>query len=320
MRELKIILGFIFIALIALLCLRFCKPSQEARIQVIDADTKDPIENATVDIETTDEACEEESLTTDEEGECTFTFRNPDKTLVKATASADEYESATVEDVELSYFEDDVLVIPLKPLGKANVKVVEKGTQQPIAGATVNVITKGGKTKKLTTNADGMCGFRCPKGATQIDSVLAIKNGYSGEYKVNVPVPTGFDPYLLIELEKAGTCDSGVDHNGKPGHTVQTFDMGITSDFSSYHFQFDWYTDSAPDHIVIYSGSYEEFQDGKAEKVFDNINDMATFSDTRKTWVDMKGQMLFIVVDNYNSPNSNSSTIWKYFVHCPVAK
>lgn len=318
MKELRFVLGFIFVALITLLLLRFCKPSIEARIQVVDADTEAPIEDATVDIETTDESCEQESLTTDDDGECSFTFRDAAKTLVKAEASADGYNTATVEDIELSYFEDDVLVIPLKPLGKANVKVVEKGTQAPIPGATVKVLA-GGKLKTLTTGNDGMCSFRCPSGATEVDSILAIKNGYCGEYKLKVPVPAGFDPHLLLELEREGNCDAGVDHNGKPGHTVQAFNIGLTSDFNKYKLQFDWYTDAAPDHIVIYSGTYEDYIDGKAKVVFDNISQMTTNA-TQTTWIDIYGPMLYIVVDNYGNPNSNTSTIWRYFVHCPVAK
>lgn len=319
MKGLKIALGFIFVALIALLLLRFCKPNQDALIRVIDADTKEPIENATVDVETTDELCDEESLTTDENGECTFKYRDPNKTLLKATASADGYNSASVEDVELSFFEDDELVIPLKPLGKANIKVVQKGTGTPIQGATVIVNIKGSK-KNLTTGSDGMCNFRCPADMTLVDSVFAIKNGYSGEYKFNVPVPTGFEPFLLIELEKDGNCDSGVDHSGKPSHTVQAFNIGLTSDFDSYHFLFDWHTNSYPDHIVIYSGTYEEYVDGRATKVFDNADDMTTYDKTRHTWVDVKGPMLYIIVDNAKDPKSSESTVWKYYVHCPVAK
>ena len=115
---LSILLGAIFAILIALLFLRDCedkKPeSYEATIKVVDANTDKPIKGARVVIKTDDEACRKATLTTDRRGECTFEYSDPECTLLVAVASKDGYEDGKSEDVQLSYFQDDVLVIPLE--------------------------------------------------------------------------------------------------------------------------------------------------------------------------------------------------------------
>lgn len=120
MKALQIILGSVFVILIILLVLlnlKGCEPDKElneARIQVIDAETRAPIRGATVDIITTDEACLETTLTTNRNGVCHFDYSSPDETLTSAIASKEGYVDGMVEDLELSYFEDETLVIPLQ--------------------------------------------------------------------------------------------------------------------------------------------------------------------------------------------------------------
>lgn len=119
MKALQIFLGSIFIVLILLLVLLNLKGCEEpkryeAHIQVVDADTNDPIRGATVDIITTDEACLEATLTTNRRGKCSFEYSSPNETLTSAIASKEGYDDASVEDLELAYFEDETLVIPLR--------------------------------------------------------------------------------------------------------------------------------------------------------------------------------------------------------------
>jgi len=116
MKGLIAVLCTIFIALIVLLLL--LKPKEpelyEARIIVVDEDTDNPLRNAKITIETTDEECPEITLRTNRDGECTFEFCSPDEMMTYAYASKSGYHDAEVEEMELSYFLDDELVIPLK--------------------------------------------------------------------------------------------------------------------------------------------------------------------------------------------------------------
>lgn len=129
MKGLSTILFLFYAILIALLFL--LKPEKEkqdedneAKIQVVDADTEEPIEGAKVKITTTDEECEELTLKTDEDGECTFEYSDEDATVTSIIASKRDYERARVEEMEMAYFKDDVLIIPLKKLN-----VIEEGRE-----------------------------------------------------------------------------------------------------------------------------------------------------------------------------------------------
>lgn len=128
MKTLRIILALIYVVLIALLfILKGCEKEPEPRkamIQVVDADTEEPIEGARVKVKTTDPSCPSITLTTDEEGECEFEYTNPEETMTQAVASKRGYDKGTVEDLELSYFDDETLVIPLK-----RKDVVDEGRQ-----------------------------------------------------------------------------------------------------------------------------------------------------------------------------------------------
>lgn len=137
MKALQIVLGAIYailIILLLLLNLKGCEKPQlhEARIQVIDAETEEPIRGATVDIMTTDDACLEATLTTNRRGKCSFEYSSPDEMLTSAEASKEGYYDATVEDLELSYFEDDILVIPLRPIdegGDSDEEIIDRARQ-----------------------------------------------------------------------------------------------------------------------------------------------------------------------------------------------
>ncbi len=128
MKALRIILVLIYVVLIALLLiLKGCQKEepkpQKAMIQVVDADSREPIEGARVKVKTTDESCPSVSLTTDEDGECSFDYTDPEAQM-EARATKRGYEPVEVEDVELSYFEDETLVIPLH-----RKNVVEEGRE-----------------------------------------------------------------------------------------------------------------------------------------------------------------------------------------------
>ncbi|MCR4602680.1 MAG: hypothetical protein K5683_03990 [Prevotella sp.] len=117
MKGLIAVLCSIYIVLIILLLLNQKEKEPEvyeARIIVVDEETNKPIKGAEIVLETTDEACPEITLTTNRKGECTFEFSSPDEMMTSAYASKSGYHDAEVEELELAYFLEDDLTIPLK--------------------------------------------------------------------------------------------------------------------------------------------------------------------------------------------------------------
>ncbi len=311
MKSLRIILGLIFAALIILLVVMMCQP-KKAQIQVVDADTEKPIEDASVDIESTDKYLGDISLTTDEDGLCTFKYRDKEATL-QATASAEGYEKATVEDYDLSQFEDDILIIPLKKLKKVQIKVMEEGTGTPLPDATVKV--KGSPYPgdvTLTTDEDGMCSFLCAEGQDDLESLFAFKQCYSC-FIYNTSYLDQEDDIVVIPLQRLQPCGTEVDYRGKSNHDWQEFYMGDYEESDGIEFHFDYTTDYAADHIRIYNGTAEDIAFNRAKLIFE-------FNDTTHTMhtavLPIMGPNLFVVVDN-PAANSTVSSIWKYRVNCP---
>ena len=316
MKSLRIILGFIFVALITLLALLMCQP-KKAQIEVIDAETGKPIEDATVNIESTDKHLRDVELTTNEDGICDFEYRD-EKASLDASVSANGYEPAKSEDVELSYFKNDVLVISLHPLRTAKIHVIDKETLQPIEEAAVKVVAFPYPGDiRLNTNGDGICDFQYASSQTAIDTILAVKAGYSGAIYTNVATSYLADSTLIIPLEKLKGCDSEINNSGLPSHAVQTFYLGDYSEDDDMVFLFKYWTCSFPDHIQIYSGSYQSFLENRAERIFDFTGTTpCNYDDEHMKMLPIKGPNIFVIVDNANDDSPNS-TAWGFYIGCP---
>ena len=315
MKTLRIILGLIFVALIVLLAFLMCQP-KEAQIQVVDADTEKPIEDATVDIESTDKYLGDVTLTTDEDGLCTFKYRD-EKASLTATASAEGYESASVEDLDMAYFKDDVLIIPLKKLKKAEIQVVDMETERPIADATVKVKASPYPGDiRLTTDADGMCSFLYSSSQATIDTILAVKEGYSCAIYNNVQTDD-LEDIMIIPLEKLKSCDNEITNSGMPSHAVQAFYLGNYEEDDNMVFCFKYWTCGYSDHIRIYSGSYQELLENRAECIFDFSGTTdCSYTDENTIMLPVKAPNIFVVVDNAEN-DSPEATAWGYHVSCP---
>lgn len=315
MKTLRIVLGLIFVALIVLLAFLLCQP-KEAQIQVVDADTEKPIEDATVEIESTDNYLGDATLTTDEDGLCMFKYRD-EKASLNATASAEGYESATVEDLDLAYFKDDVLIIPLHKLKKAEIQVVEEDTRRPIKGATVRV--KGSPYPGdiiLTTDDDGMCSFLYPRSQNSIDTIFAMKDGYSCAIYHDV-LSDDLEDLMIIPLEKLKSCDNEISNSGMPSHAVQAFFLGDYDEDDNMVFCFKYWTCSLSDRIRIYSGSYQELIENRAECIFDfDGTTECHYTDETTVMLTVKSPNIFVVVDNTEN-DSSEATVWSYHVGCP---
>ena len=175
MKLLNTTLVLIFVALIVIVLLQRChkdKPETgeyTATIQVIDADTDEPIEGARVKVKTTDDECPQITLTTDENGECTFEYSSPDETLTIAVASKRGYANGQVEDIELSYFEDETLVIPLEPknavdegrqIGASGQLKVTLLWQDPTVDLDLHVLQPSGREIYFEDTLDSRTGGR----------------------------------------------------------------------------------------------------------------------------------------------------------------
>lgn len=119
MKVLSTILFAIFAGLIVALILLQPKKEKEeeleAKIVVVDSETDEPIKGVKLKITTTDEDCPEMTLTTDENGECTFTYSDSEAKISVLKATKSGYERVEMTDYELSNFEDDDLTITMKP-------------------------------------------------------------------------------------------------------------------------------------------------------------------------------------------------------------
>lgn len=136
MKVLSFILFAIFAGLIIALFLLQPKKEKieddefEAKIVVVDEETEDPIKGVKLKIKTTDESCPEMTLTTDENGECTFTYTDSEAKISILKASKSGYERVEIEDYNLEKFEDDDLTITMKKQDAA-----DRGRQIGASGA-----------------------------------------------------------------------------------------------------------------------------------------------------------------------------------------
>ena len=74
-------------------------------------------------------------------------------------------------------------------------------------------------------------------------------------------------------------------------------------------FLFEFYTDSAPDHIMIYDGTSSDYAAGKAALIYNYDGATNTTSYSEKEIIVFSSSFICVVVDN--------GTNWGYYVHCP---
>ena len=323
MKVNKIILVLIFVVLIVLLLLlKMCAPDKVACIRVTDAVTQQPIEDAGVWIETDDKTCYEDSLLTDEDGECTFPFRDTEKWLLTAVAAKEGYRTATVTDIQLDFFLDDELEIPLTPYDRVCMQVVDARTQEPIPGASVFIDTSDSLVSTmnmpLTTDSTGHCCLYYDDGSESVPTLMATAThlGYSGRRYQRLTLGSLPD---VIPLEPMRRCNDGQDNMNlsQGGHSVQDFFFeGVNGTFQFY---LDYYTAGAPDHIMVYEGSSEDYIMGRARLLweFNDATQATNLTDPNcpRVLIGTRSPIICIVVDNDTNPSSG--TYWGYFVHCP---
>ncbi|MCR5679908.1 MAG: hypothetical protein K6G08_06850 [Prevotella sp.] len=202
----------------------------------------------------------------------------------------------------------------------AEIQVISSRTGQPIEGAKVSIDSNDELTGQvtLTTDRDGLCHFEYEDSAFVISRLLASKSGYSGALLQNLTL-ADFYPRLIVPLDEMERCNTMLDNgNGDQGnHAVRDFNLGNFTAADRMQFKFQYYTDCAADHIMVYDGSSQDVAEGKAELLFDydGATDTTSFDEVFSVMLPKDGQPLkhnvvCVIVDK--------GTNWGYYVHCPI--
>lgn len=188
-----------------------------------------------------------------------------------------------------------------------NIRVVDGRNSKPICGAKVQLwsddLNMQGVT--LTTGQNGWCTFVTNKTNANIDKILATAGGYSGSLLYNISLNQADSLDIILELP--ASCDQEVNNrdNKQGDHAIYDFYMGQKEG----DFLFEYFTDSYPDHIMIYDGTSSDYANGSASMIFefDGATNTTTLSESEI--VHFSSSYICVVVDN----GSN----WGYYVHCP---
>lgn len=202
---------------------------------------------------------------------------------------------------------------PLYFYSDAKIKVVSSRNMQPLPNASVKLWTTDPScdSLSLTTGNDGMCSFRYSDVSAKVSRLLATCKGYSGALYQDLPMQTFVDSVLIVPLDPPSQCDTQVDNSNRQqgNHAVRDFIMG--KNVKGKTFRFDYYTDSAPDHIMIYGGSSEDYSSGKAPLIwqYDGATNTKSFTPQFTVNVTLPCDVVCVVVDR--------GTNWGYYIHCP---
>lgn len=203
---------------------------------------------------------------------------------------------------------------PLYFTNDAQIKVVRSNDYQPIPGASVILTSEDAACDSIsmTTDNQGMCSFSYSDGTKRVIKLLATKQGYSGALYQDFPLSQFDDSVMVIPLDPPSSCDTEVNNAGgrQGSHAVHDFVMG--NNVSGKQFYLDYYTDSAPDHIMVYAGSSADYSAGNAKLLweYDGATNTIQYDAIHHTpMLTLTGDMVCVVVDR--------GTNWGYYIHCP---
>lgn len=186
-------------------------------------------------------------------------------------------------------------------------QVVDALTEAPISNAYLQ-LTSGDlnfKPLELSTDQNGLCGFKTNLQNATIEKILVTASGYSGflAYDLSLQQIDG----CIIPLDRPASCNVEVNNNnGNQGnHAIRDFNMGKKAG----QFLFEYYTDSARDHIMVYDGTSSDYAVGNAKLIFDYDGATCTTTFSHSAIISFSTSSICVVVDN--------GTNWGYYVHCP---
>lgn len=202
---------------------------------------------------------------------------------------------------------------PLYFVSDGKIKVVSAKTGQPLPGSSVKLWTTDPAcdSLSLTTDNNGLCFFRYSDVSAKVSKLLATCKDYSGALYQDLPMKTFADSIFVIPLDPPSQCDTEVNNNDRQqgSHAVRDYIMG--KGVKGKQFLFDYYTDSAPDHIMIYGGSSDEYSAGTASLLwqYDGATNTTSYIPQYSVTLTLQSDVVCVVVDR----GSN----WGYYIHCP---
>lgn len=203
---------------------------------------------------------------------------------------------------------------PLYFFSDAKIKVISSQTGKPLPGASIKLWTtdKSCDSLSLTTANDGTCSFRYSDISANVSKLLATCTGYSGALYQNLPMKTFADSVFVIPLDPPSQCDTEVNNNDQKQGNHAVYDYIMGKNVKGKQFKLDYYTDSAPDHIMVYGGTSAEYSSGNAPLIweFDGATNTTSYSSQYSVTLTLPSDVICVVVDK--------GTNWGYYIHCPL--
>ena len=196
--------------------------------------------------------------------------------------------------------------------GRKLVQVRSIQTDKPIPQARVDIKCNDLSVVDTTmlTNEEGICAlsFSASRSNSELAQMIVTKSGYSGVQLNQVDMNENDSLPFIVYLGKPDPCQDQMADNRRRDQgnmAMKDYDMGV--DHGT--FQFQYYTDSAPDAISIYDGSSSDLLNGNAPRIFHYEGATNTTTYRHSAEVTFSSRFICVVV--------NGGTNWGYIVRCP---
>lgn len=194
--------------------------------------------------------------------------------------------------------------------GFMTVKVKNAATQKEISGVSIKgVCTENGVAKEisLTTDDGGKAYLNVSDPRGEFTDIFVLKEGYSGTRVYQKSYERVSNQELLVYLNPPTPCsDQGLENGSgdKGDHCVTDYDMRQEGG----RFIFKYYTDTAPDEIIVYDCPSTDIKPEKQIFHYSGSTNTVVPSDFKE--LNFSSRQISVVV--------NGKTNWGYIVCCPI--
>jgi hypothetical protein len=204
--------------------------------------------------------------------------------------------------------------------GRAKVRVLDRATRRRIPNAKVaikytNPDELTDSVPSIITNANGEAYLPLYDEDSVIEDMLVTKKGYSGSriyYKKLVEAICDEKYVVEVYLDPPEPCSpNSVDNEDRNmgDHCVRDFDMKQNG--GTFLLQF--FTDSAPDEIIIYDGASSEIDNSR--EIFRYRGATNTIYYSHQKEVTFSSRYITVVVNSVEQ--RPEGTNWGYIINCP---
>jgi hypothetical protein len=204
--------------------------------------------------------------------------------------------------------------------GRAKVRVLDRATRRRIPNAKVaikytNPDELTDSVPSIITNANGEAYLPLYDEDSVIEDMLVTKKGYSGSriyYKKLVEAICDEKYVVEVYLDPPEPCSpNSVDNEDRNmgDHCVRDFDMKQKG--GTFLLQF--FTDSAPDEIIIYDGASSEIDNSR--EIFRYRGATNTIYYSHQKEVTFSSRYITVVVNSVEQ--RPEGTNWGYIINCP---